>query len=329
MRKCAALTSLPCPDLQPRCSTTMGEGNWSTHLTRLQSALRVHKWSSAQQRSLRMQSWPLRMQCWLNCCSQPSTRIAGELYLVPGGFKNPGTWLRHGLHYIFHPNCCSLFRLTALENYVYGPQPQPFNKTECLDRGAFNQSFAPGNTSAWIRVNIAPYKKDATKVCFDEGPAPTCSSVCGARGLKCDACGMMQTSCPINLQQALLWAGFVQTELDTFGSPLFPADPSLPCPSSSAPNAGGPFYPTDSNVAVAYAQSMGNIEAVCGDGGDPALIAAVYPKVKNMVDPGPGPQPYPNFIDPQTACGEPLRTYIVDRIKTVFYGALCYCNGAI
>lgn len=50
-------------------------------------------------------------------------------------------------------------RLTALENYVYGSTPAPFNKTQCLARGAFNVTFAPDATSKWVVVNFNPSGK--------------------------------------------------------------------------------------------------------------------------------------------------------------------------
>lgn len=42
---------------------------------------------------------------------------------------------------------------------MYGSTPAPFNKTQCLARGAFNVTFAPDATSKWVVVNFNPSGK--------------------------------------------------------------------------------------------------------------------------------------------------------------------------
>jgi len=225
-------------------------------------------------------------------------------------------------------------RVSVLENFVFGGQPQEFNKTECLARGPFNTTFGPSNTSRWVADAFFP-ANDGQEICNGRiKTAATCNSICGNIGLRCDPCGMMQASCSSNLAQALDWAA--RGETPTVPSNWrdrddirFDNQSPGPCPSTEDPTAGGCVVgatcPQDGNP-LSDSGSIGFSQAVCETGGSP-IITSVWFDVQNMVN-----STRTDFIDPQNVCNLPIWTLPPapeGAAPKLTWSALCYCNGVV
>jgi hypothetical protein len=209
-------------------------------------------------------------------------------------------------------------QLLALKAQQTNPPPPPiipYNQAACdaTDFSNFNS-----NVGTWVAVDWNP-ESAAAQACSEGIPTASCAAVCANFNLRCDPCATSRAlSCGNSLFYALQQAGKTNNDIQYRVAALAGATPPQPNAQIGttcvAPSGTGPLTSTT---------TIGNDQAVCGDGLDPPILTANWPDFQNFVNPS-----FPSYNNPATACTLPLRgksAPVPGSLALVQTGSVCYC----